>query len=219
MAKWSVKLSTYDLIYDPRTTIKSQALANFVADFSSDIQPEADSKVKLLDESTGEWTLHTDGASNVRGTGLGIILKSPQGDIIPQSISCEFQATNIESEYEALIAGLQFARDINIRHLHVFVVSLLIANQFNGSYMVKGDKMAKYLAVVKDIVGYFDTFDITQVPREENDEADALANLASSLKICDDINIPILHILNPAIDIENSNQIFKPKNIDTHEIS
>ena len=115
MAKWSVKLSTYDLIYDPRTTIKSQALANFVADFSSDIQPEADSKVKLLDESTGEWTLHTDGASNVRGTGLGIILKSPQGDIIPQSISCEFQATNNEDEYEALIAGLKKIKDLGVK--------------------------------------------------------------------------------------------------------
>ncbi|KAD2028401.1 hypothetical protein E3N88_41990 [Mikania micrantha] len=213
------KLSTYDLIYEPKTTIKSQALADFVADFSSDIQLEADSEVKLLEEDTDEWTLHTDGASNVRGTCLGIILKSPQRDIIPQSISCEFQATNNEAEYEALIAGLQLARDMNIRNLHVFVDSLLIANRFNGSYMVKGDKLAKYLEIVKDIVGYFYTFDITQVPREENDEADVLANLASFLKTCDDINIPILHIQNQAIDIENWNQILKPKNIDTREIS
>ncbi|KAD4585878.1 hypothetical protein E3N88_23479 [Mikania micrantha] len=216
MAKWSVKLSTYDLIYEPRTTIKSQALADFVADFSSDLQPEVDLEIKLLDEDTGEWTLFTDGSSNVRGTGLGIILKSPQGDIIPQSISCEFQATNNEAEYEALIAGLQLARDMNIRNLHVFVDSLLIANQFNGSYMTKGDKLAKYLEIVKDISGYFFKFDITQVPRDENAEADALANLASSLRIPEDINIPILHILRPAIDMHDIGQDSEPENTEVH---
>ncbi|KAI3801956.1 hypothetical protein L1987_30075 [Smallanthus sonchifolius] len=85
MAKWSVKLSTYDLKYEPRTVTKSQALADFVADFSSIC--------------------------------LGIILKLPQGDILPQSISCEFQATNNEAEYEALIAGLQLACDMKIREI------------------------------------------------------------------------------------------------------
>ncbi|KAI3797991.1 hypothetical protein L1987_33257 [Smallanthus sonchifolius] len=114
MAKWSVKLSAYDLIYEPRTTIKYQALADFVADFSSDIQQEADLEVQRLEESKDEWNLFTDGVSNVKGTGLGIILKSPQGDILPQSKSCEFQATNNEAEYEALIAGLQLSRDIKI---------------------------------------------------------------------------------------------------------
>ncbi|KAI3812676.1 hypothetical protein L1987_17388 [Smallanthus sonchifolius] len=93
MAKWSVKFSAYDLIYEPRTAIKSQALADFVADFSSDIQHEADLEVQQLEESKDEWTLFTDSASNVRGTSLGGILKSSQGDIIPQSISCEFYAT------------------------------------------------------------------------------------------------------------------------------
>ncbi|KAD5803282.1 hypothetical protein E3N88_14642 [Mikania micrantha] len=186
MAKWSVKLSTYDLIYEPRTAIKSQALADFVADFSSDLQPEVDLEVKLLDEDIGEWTF------------------------------CEFQATNNEAEYEALIAALQLARDMNIRNLHVFVDSLLIANQFNGSYMTKGDKLAKYLEIVKDISGYFYNFDIAQVPRDENAEADALANLASSLRIPEDINIPILHILRPAIDMQDIDQDNEPENTEVH---
>ncbi|KAD7477151.1 hypothetical protein E3N88_00287 [Mikania micrantha] len=216
MEKRSVKLSIYDLIYESRTTIKSQALADFVADFSSDLQPEVDLEIKLLDEYIGEWTLFTDGSSNVRGIGLGIILKSPQGDIIPQSISCEFQETNNEAEYEALIARLQLARDMNIRNLHVFVDSLLKDNQFNGSYMTKGDKLAKYLEIVKDISGYFFKFDITQVPRDENTEVDALANLASSLRIPKDINIPILHIFRPAIDMQDIDQDSEPENTEVH---
>ena len=45
------------------------------------------------------------------------MLKSPQGDIIPQAVSCEFNATNNEEEYEALIMGLQLARDLHIKDI------------------------------------------------------------------------------------------------------
>jgi dsDNA-binding SOS-regulon protein/uncharacterized protein YchJ len=149
MAKWAVKLSAFDIIYEPRTAIKSQALADFVADFSSDILEEAEKEVQQLREADGTWTLYTDGASNVKGTGLGILLKSPQGDNIPLSISCEFQATNNEAEYEALIAGLQLAKNMKIKSIQVFVDSLLITNHFNGSYSVKGEKLIKYLEILK----------------------------------------------------------------------
>ena len=138
MAKWAVKLSAYDIRYEPRTAIKSQALADFVADFSSDLQREAELEVQQLEETKDPWILYTDGSSNVKGTGLGILLKSPQGDIIPHSIACEFQTTNNEAEYEALIAGLQIAKHMRIRYLEVHVDSLLITSHFNGSYAVKG---------------------------------------------------------------------------------
>ncbi|KAI3797985.1 hypothetical protein L1987_33251 [Smallanthus sonchifolius] len=155
MAKWSVKLSAYDLIYEPRTTIKYQALADFVADFSSDIQQEADLEVQRLEESKDEWNLFTDGVSNVKGTGLGIILKSSQGDILPQSKS------------------------------------------------LKGEKLAKYLTMVKQLSIEFETFNIIQVPREDNTEADALANLASALRVPEGTKIPIIHILSPVIEKVN----------------
>ncbi|KAK1441334.1 hypothetical protein QVD17_07181 [Tagetes erecta] len=202
MAKWAVKMSAYDIIYEPRTAIKSQALADFVADFSDDLIKEADLEVQQLEEDKGLWILHTDGASNVRGTGLGILLKSPQGDIIPQSISCEFQATNNEAEYEALIAGLHLAKDMGIRYLQVFVDSLLITNHFNGSYAVKGERLSQYLEIVKKLSRDFVDFKIMQVPREENTEADALANLASSMKIPEGMTIAIIHILEPATQQE-----------------
>ncbi|KAJ0947497.1 putative ribonuclease H [Helianthus annuus] len=190
MAKWAVKLSAHDIRYEPRTAIKSQALADFVADFSSDLQKEAELEVQQLDETKDPWILHTDGSSNVKGTGLGILLKSPQGDIIPHSIACEFQATNNEAEYEALVAGLQIAKDMGVKYLKVFVDSLLITNHFNGSYAVKGEKLTKYLEIVKELALSFVSFSLTQVPREDNTEADALANLGSSLKIPEDISIP-----------------------------
>ncbi|KAI3744636.1 hypothetical protein L1987_57724 [Smallanthus sonchifolius] len=97
------------------------------------------------------------------------------GDIIPQSISFGLQATNNEAEYEALIAGLQLAKDMRIRYLQVCVDSLLIANHFNGSYAAKGEKLAQYLEIVKNLAKEFEIFSIEQVHREDNAEADALA--------------------------------------------
>ncbi len=52
--------------------------------------------------------------------------------------------------------------------------------QVNGEYEAKEDRMAKYLKLVKDTIGWFDEVTLVQVPREQNTEADTLAKLASS---------------------------------------
>ena len=74
-----VKLCTYDINYEPRSAIKSQGLADFVAEFSDDLQTEVEVETKQLlgEENMGRWALFIDGASNQRGTGLRIILKTP----------------------------------------------------------------------------------------------------------------------------------------------
>ncbi|XP_074323118.1 uncharacterized protein LOC141660057 [Apium graveolens] len=102
MAKWVIRLSTYDITYDTRTAIKSQALADFVADFSpsqmSTAEKEFQQSFSRVDMKP--WTLYTNGASNLNGTGLGFVLKLPQGDMIAQSICCDFKAMNNEAKYE-----------------------------------------------------------------------------------------------------------------------
>jgi hypothetical protein len=52
--------------------------------------------------------------------------------------------------------------------------------QVNSEYEAKEDRMAKYLKLVKDTIGWFDEVTLVQVPREQNTEADTLAKLASS---------------------------------------
>lgn len=81
-------------------------------------------------------------ASNSKGTGVGVVLKSPQGNIIPQVASCEFKKTNNEVEYELLILGLQIAQYHGVANLLVRFNSLLITNQFNGSYTIKRESLA-----------------------------------------------------------------------------
>jgi hypothetical protein len=116
------------------------------------------------------------------------------------AICCEFKATNNEAEYEALLVGLKTAIDLKVKHIEVNCDSLLIVNHVNGSYKAKDAKMATYLKHVKELQGEFDSFTIRQVPREMNVQADALAGLGSVCRHVDVPNVPIIHVLKPAID-------------------
>ncbi|XP_074293140.1 uncharacterized protein LOC141620073 [Silene latifolia] len=201
MAKWSVHLSGYDLKFEPRTSIKSQALADFVSDFCPALQNQAEQDILNLEEEKGEkvWELHVDGASNARGAGVGLVLKSPQADLIVQAVRYEFKATNNEAEYEALILGLKLALDLKIRHLKVCSDSKLIVNHVNDSYEARDSRMMAYLDVAKELTLRFATFNIKQIPRDQNAEADALATLGATFKAGAISTIPIVHVLEPAI--------------------
>ncbi|XP_048623925.1 uncharacterized protein LOC125592642 [Brassica napus] len=131
LAKWSVELGEYDVIFRPATAIKSQVLADFVAEFSLALLPGLEQEVRLQGETKeeGEWILHVDGYSDIRGAGVGIVLTSPTGNTASRAVRCNFKATNNESEYEALIAGLNLAHQMGAENIQVFVDSQLIINQ------------------------------------------------------------------------------------------
>ncbi|KAJ9535840.1 hypothetical protein OSB04_un001005 [Centaurea solstitialis] len=119
LAKWSIYLSGFDLEYKPKTAIKSQALADFIAEFILGTKPPSHDEVNNVTiQDNKPWILHVDGSSNVRGSGLGVVLKSSHGGNMVYSIRCEFKTTNNEAEYEALIAGLDIAHNLGARHLH-----------------------------------------------------------------------------------------------------
>ncbi|XP_074306319.1 uncharacterized protein LOC141641561 [Silene latifolia] len=201
MAKWSIHLSGYDLKFEPRTAIKSQALADFVSDFSPSLQMQAEKEILTLEEDKGEqvWQLNVDGASNMKGAGVGLVLKSPQGDLLVQAVRCEFKATNNEAEYEALILGLQLALDLKIRHLQVYSDSQLIVNHVNNSYAARDPTVMAYLEIAQALKLRFQTFNIKQIPRDQNVEAAALAALGATFKAGTISTVPIVHVLEPAI--------------------
>ena len=126
------------------------------------------------------------------GAGLGLVLISPEGDIIQQAIKCGFKATNNEAEYEALIAGLMLAKDMGIQKLDVRSNSQLVVNQLLGTYSARDAKMISYLSHVKKLQSSFDEFNITQVLRLENSHADSLVNLGSSVSAMTCQTIPLV---------------------------
>ncbi|XP_075106773.1 uncharacterized protein LOC142179796 [Nicotiana tabacum] len=129
LAKWAIELSEYDIMYQSRTAIKSQVLADFVAEFSTKIVPEVEKELQIFTGSNlGTWTLFIDGSSNIKGASLGIILIPPSGESIRQPIKC-YPITNNEAEYEAVIAGLELARELSIEQIVIKSDTQLVVNQ------------------------------------------------------------------------------------------
>ncbi len=91
------------------------------------------------------WTLSVDGAANMRGTGLGIVLRTPTGDVLRQAIRCDFKVTNNEAEYEAIILGMRIARELGAKNLEVKCDSQLVARQMDGTYEARCERMQAYL--------------------------------------------------------------------------
>ncbi|XP_048596412.1 uncharacterized protein LOC106428064 [Brassica napus] len=175
-------------------------LANFVAEFSPALLPALEQEVRLRGKSKeeGEWILHVDGSSNVRGAGVGIVLTSPTGNTASRAVRCNFKATNNESEYEALIAVLTLAHQMGAENIQVFGDSPLIIIQVQGEYQEKDDSMIQYLAVSQRLIKKFKSCKLNQIPREKNSQSDALANLGSALETTRQMSIPLLVLQWPA---------------------
>ncbi|GJY27235.1 reverse transcriptase domain-containing protein [Tanacetum coccineum] len=110
----------------------------------------------------------------------GVILTDPEGVEFTYALRFQFEATNNEAEYEALIAGLRISEKIGVQNLEVNVDSKLVANQVNETYIAKEIDMIKYLEKVKALSSTFRAFSIKQVPRSKNKKADALSKMAST---------------------------------------
>ncbi|XP_070006166.1 uncharacterized protein [Nicotiana sylvestris] len=130
---------------------------------------------------SGVWTLFTDGASNVKGSGLGIVLKPPTSSVIRQSVKTS-KLTNNEAEYEAMIVGLELAKGLGAEVIEAKCDSLLVVNQVNGSFEVRDDRMKRYLDKLQVTLHRFKEWTQDHVHREQNIKADALANLGSSVE-------------------------------------
>ncbi|XP_073064080.1 uncharacterized protein [Primulina eburnea] len=140
-------------MYGPRTAIKAQTLADFLAE-------------TLHVEVEDLWKVYVDGSSTNEGSGVGVLLISPKGDELKLAVRIDFRASNNEAEYEAVLADLRAARQVGAARVHIFSDSQLVAHQMNGSYDVKNERLVEY---------------VKAIPREENEGAVSLAKMASSL--------------------------------------
>ncbi len=122
---------------------------------------------------------YTDGASrgNPGESGVGIILKDELGNVIKSHFGYIGQATNNIAEYTALAACLKLMKGIECDNLVVHSDSELMVRQLNGQYKVKDKGLKKhFLNIQKILTASPFKFVIKHVPRDENHEADKLAN-------------------------------------------
>jgi len=127
---------------------------------------------------TGAYRLHTDGGArgNPGPAGIGVVLESPDGEVIEEIGRGIGWATNNVAEYEGLIEGLQAARRHGAASLKVFMDSTLVVQQMQGNYKVKHPGLRPLHAKARKLAQEFDEITFQAVPRAQNQRADRLSN-------------------------------------------
>uniref|UniRef100_A0A803Q8K4 RNase H type-1 domain-containing protein n=1 Tax=Cannabis sativa TaxID=3483 RepID=A0A803Q8K4_CANSA len=196
LIKWSIELGQFDITYNPRTSIKGQALVDFL------IEGKISKEDPLVKNDTETWKLYVDEASNENGSGAGLIMMSPDNFKFHYTLRFQLDTSNNEAEYEALLASLRIAEALKVKNLICYSDSQLIVNQVLGEYQEKGLKMEKYLEKLRKNLEKFNYFKIEPIPREHNSNADALAKLASQNEL-DKLNLVSVKVLNDLNICEN----------------
>ena len=124
--------------------------------------------------------MHFDGSKMRTGLGAGVVLTSPKGDKLKYVLQIHFAASNNVAEYEALIHGLRLAKELGIRRILCYGDSDLVVQQSSGNWDAKDANMASYRFLVQQLSGYFDGCEFLHVPRNDNEQADALARIGST---------------------------------------
>ncbi len=130
--------------------------------------------------SSGDLIAHIDGASrgNPGPAAYAVLMETADGDRLTCFSKYLGRATNNVAEYQALLAALDYALEHHYPRLRVLTDSELMARQVEGSYKVKSTDLKPLHEQARRMIVKLEAFSIRNVPREENREADRLANEA-----------------------------------------
>lgn len=126
------------------------------------------------------YRANIDGGSrgNPGPASYGVVIRNPRGEIVAKLKKYIGRMTNNVAEYYGLIAALDYAQSHGIRALRVESDSELLVRQMRGQYKVKSAELRPLFERARKMAQTFALFKIEHVYREQNAEADALANEA-----------------------------------------
>lgn len=132
-----------------------------------------------------QLVLYIDGASrgNPGEAGAGVWMTDTSGRKVVEVSRYLGHKTNNEAEYWALLLGLREAKRLGGKSVHILTDSELVERQVKGLYRVKDVNLKGLHKVVTQNLKEFFSFEIKSIPREENREADRLANRAIERRI------------------------------------
>jgi ribonuclease HI len=124
--------------------------------------------------------IHVDGASrgNPGEAGFGVPVSAPDGRTVAELYGHLGRATNNVAEYQGLLHALRWALARGAGTVEIFSDSELLVRQMAGRYRVKNPGLQPLYREASELMARLDRVRIRHVPREENREADALANRA-----------------------------------------
>ena len=124
--------------------------------------------------------IHADGAArgNPGPAAIGATIKDEQGKLSAHISQRIGKTTNNQAEYRAIIAALEKAVSLGATHVELKSDSELVVKQLNGKYRVKKAELKPLYQQVKHLQNSLENCTINHIPREQNAEADSLANMA-----------------------------------------
>jgi ribonuclease HI len=158
IAKWAVEIMGETISFAPRKAIKSQVLADFVAEL---------------------WTMFFDGSLMKTGAGAGLLFISPLGKDLRYVLRLHFLVSNNVAEYKALVNGLRIAIELGVRRLDARGDSQLVIDQVMKNSHCRDPKLEAYCDEVRCLEDKFYGLELNHIARRYNETADELAKIAS----------------------------------------
>lgn len=129
-------------------------------------------------EKARQVVVHTDGAArgNPGPAGIGAVIEMPVGHVVRRIARSIGVRTNNQAEYEAVIAGLRAAQELQAQQVTLMLDSQLVARQLRGVYKVRDAELKKLFETASTLMKSFKRLAVMHVPRARNAAADRLAN-------------------------------------------
>jgi ribonuclease HI len=173
IGKWAAELNEFTIDYVHRSSIQSQALVDFIADWTPGAHKEEVSK------DAEAWIVFCDGSWGTFGAGAAAVLVAPSKVKTCYAAKLDFSCTNNIAEYKALLLGLRKLRAMGIRRAILKTDSQIIYGHVDKSSKARDPKLERYLDTVRRLEASFEGFSVKNIPRGENEHADLLAKLAA----------------------------------------
>jgi ribonuclease HI len=166
-------LKAYQKYYGPQVTLETPVkMIHFT--LQTEPRPDIENDMPQLKEAK----LYADGGSrgNPGPSASGFAIMNMDGKVVVKKGVYLGITTNNQAEYQALKLGLEEAKRMGIRDVHVYLDSLLVINQMLGIFKVKNRDLWPIHESIKQIVNTFNNVSFTHVPRELNKIADREVN-------------------------------------------
>jgi ribonuclease HI len=170
--KWATEINEFFIDYVHRSSIQSQALADFVTDWTPGAQKEVTKEVEA-------WTVFCDGSWGTFGAGAAAVLVAPSKVRTCYAARLDFSCTNNIAEYEALLLGLRKLKAMGVRRETLKTDSQVISGHVDKSSKARDPKLEKNLNTVRRLEASFEGFSVKNIPRGENEHAGLLAKSAA----------------------------------------
>jgi ribonuclease HI len=127
-----------------------------------------------------QFVVNIDGGArgNPGPGGWGVVIRTPAGDPVTELMGALPHATNNVAEYSGLLAALDWCVDQGASTVHIRSDSLLLVQQMRGVYKVKNEGLKPLHGRARLLAHRIGRVTFEHVPREQNGDADRLANQA-----------------------------------------